>query len=91
MPGPTKPFPGRVTFIYPSVGKESRTAKLRIEVANPDGLLRADMAATVEIEAPHRGGRWLFPIRRSSTAAGARSSWSSAAQKVVRAASSRAP
>ena len=49
---PDRSFPGRVTFIYPNVGKESRTAKLRIEVANPDGLLRADMAATVEIEAP---------------------------------------
>lgn len=55
---PTRPFPGRVTFIYPGVGKESRTARLRIEVANPDGLLRADMAATVEIEAPIPG-RWV--------------------------------
>ena len=49
---PDRPFKGKVTFIYPSVGKESRTARLRIEVANPDGRLRADMAATVEIEAP---------------------------------------
>jgi membrane fusion protein, copper/silver efflux system len=55
---PDRSFPGRVTFIYPSVGKESRTAKLRIEVANPDGLLRADMAATVEIVAPIPG-RWV--------------------------------
>ena len=55
---PNRPFPGRVTFIYPGVGKESRTARLRIEVANPDGLLRADMAATVEIEAPIPG-RWV--------------------------------
>jgi Cu(I)/Ag(I) efflux system membrane fusion protein len=55
---PDRPFPGRVVFIYPSVGKESRTARLRIEVANPDGLLRADMAATVEIEAPIPG-RWV--------------------------------
>jgi Cu(I)/Ag(I) efflux system membrane fusion protein len=55
---PGRSFPGRVTFIYPSVGKESRTARLRIEVANPDGLLRADMAATVEIEAPIPG-RWV--------------------------------
>jgi Cu(I)/Ag(I) efflux system membrane fusion protein len=55
---PDRPFPGRVTFIYPNVGKESRTARLRIEVANPDGLLRADMAATVEIEAPIPG-RWV--------------------------------
>lgn len=55
---PDRPFPGRVTFIYPGVGKESRTARLRIEIANPDGLLRADMAATVEIEAPIPG-RWV--------------------------------
>src|SRR5439155_1425534 len=51
---PERPIAGKVTFIYPSVGKESRTARLRIEVANPDGLLRADMAATVEIKAPLR-------------------------------------
>jgi Cu(I)/Ag(I) efflux system membrane fusion protein len=55
---PDRSFPGRVTFIYPNVGKESRTARLRIEVANPDGLLRADMAAIVEIEAPIPG-RWV--------------------------------
>ncbi|MGQ0584033.1 MAG: efflux RND transporter periplasmic adaptor subunit, partial [Reyranella sp.] len=55
---PDRPFPGRVTFIYPGVSKESRTARLRIEVANPDGLLRADMAATVAIEAPIPG-RWV--------------------------------
>jgi Cu(I)/Ag(I) efflux system membrane fusion protein len=55
---PDRPFPGRVVFIYPAVGKESRTARLRIEVANPDGLLRSDMAATVEIEAAIPG-RWV--------------------------------
>jgi Cu(I)/Ag(I) efflux system membrane fusion protein len=49
---PERTFPGKVTFIYPSVGKESRTARLRIELANPDGLLRADMAATAEIKTP---------------------------------------
>jgi Cu(I)/Ag(I) efflux system membrane fusion protein len=54
---PDRPFEGRVTLIYPGLSKESRTARLRIEVANPDGLLRADMAATVEIEAPI-AGRW---------------------------------
>ena len=55
---PDRSFMGKVTFIYPSIGKESRTARLRIEVANPDGLLRADMAATVEIDAPIEG-RWV--------------------------------
>jgi hypothetical protein len=42
---PDGAFDGRVTFIYPALGKESRTARLRIEVANPDGRLRAEMAA----------------------------------------------
>ena len=49
---PDRPIAGKVTFIYPSVGARSRTARLRIEVVNPDGLLRADMAATVEIRTP---------------------------------------
>jgi Cu(I)/Ag(I) efflux system membrane fusion protein len=49
---PNRSFTGKVTFIYPTVGKESRTARLRIEVPNPDGSLRADMAATVLVESP---------------------------------------
>jgi Cu(I)/Ag(I) efflux system membrane fusion protein len=49
---PDRSFAGKVTFIYPTVGKESRTARLRIEVPNPDGSLRADMAATVLIDSP---------------------------------------
>jgi Cu(I)/Ag(I) efflux system membrane fusion protein len=49
---PDRPIAGKVAYIYPSVGAKSRTARLRIEVANPDGLLRADMAAAVEIASP---------------------------------------
>lgn len=58
---PDRAFDGRVTFIYPGLGKESRTARLRIEVANPDGRLRADMAATVQIETPLDGSRIAVP------------------------------
>jgi membrane fusion protein, copper/silver efflux system len=58
---PGEPFDGKVTFIYPTIGKESRTARLRIEVANPDGRLRADMAATVEIMTPLDGSRVAVP------------------------------
>jgi len=58
---PGEPFDGKVTFIYPTIGKESRTARLRIEVANPDGRLRADMAATVEIATPLDGSRGAVP------------------------------
>jgi Cu(I)/Ag(I) efflux system membrane fusion protein len=58
---PGEPFDGKVTFIYPSVGKDSRTARLRIEVPNPDGRLRSEMAATVEIVAPLEGHRIVVP------------------------------
>jgi Cu(I)/Ag(I) efflux system membrane fusion protein len=58
---PDHPLEGKVTLIYPSVGRDSRTARLRIEVANPDGRLRADMAATVEIMTPVEGGRVAVP------------------------------
>lgn len=58
---PGEPFDGKVTFIYPTIGKESRTARLRIEVANPDGRLRADLAATVEISTPLDGSRLAVP------------------------------
>jgi Cu(I)/Ag(I) efflux system membrane fusion protein len=58
---PGKPLDGKVTFIYPTIGKESRTARLRIEVANPDGRLRADMAATVEIMTPLDGSLIAVP------------------------------
>jgi membrane fusion protein, copper/silver efflux system len=58
---PGQPLAGRVTFIYPTIGKESRTARLRIEVANPGGRLRADMAATVDIASPLGGSQLAVP------------------------------
>jgi len=58
---PDRVIDGKVAFIYPTVGRESRTAQLRIEVTNPDGRLRADMAATVEIDTPVPGSRMAIP------------------------------
>jgi len=49
---PDQEFPGRVDFIYPTVSPATRTATVRVELANPDGLLKTDMYGTVEIEAP---------------------------------------
>lgn len=58
---PDRPLTGKITFIYPGLGKESRTARVRIDVANPDGLLRAEMAATVEIDSPIPGRSIAVP------------------------------
>src|ERR1019366_8610650 len=43
----TQPVEGVVTFIYPEVRPETRTARVRIEVPNPDELLKPDMYADV--------------------------------------------
>jgi len=42
-----QPVDGVVTFIYPEVRPETRTVRVRIEVANPDALLKPDMYADV--------------------------------------------
>lgn len=47
LPGHT--FSGRVGVIYPQLNKETRTARVRIDLPNPDGALLADMYADVEI------------------------------------------
>jgi len=47
FPGST--FSGRVIFINSVVDPDSRTVKVRTEVPNPDGRLKPDMFANVEI------------------------------------------
>jgi Cu(I)/Ag(I) efflux system membrane fusion protein len=48
---PGRRYSGRVNYIYPGLNAETRTAKVRIEVPNPDGALKIDMYATVELQA----------------------------------------
>ncbi|SDA15294.1 membrane fusion protein, Cu(I)/Ag(I) efflux system [Nitrosospira sp. Nsp18] len=45
---PDKVFNGKVTFIYPTVTPETRTAKIRIELPNAQGLLKPAMYGRVE-------------------------------------------
>jgi Cu(I)/Ag(I) efflux system membrane fusion protein len=42
-----QPIEGEVTFIYPELKAETRTARVRIEVPNADGRLKVDMYADV--------------------------------------------
>jgi membrane fusion protein, copper/silver efflux system len=44
---PMQPVEGEVTLIYPELKAETRTARVRIEVPNPDGRLKIDMYADV--------------------------------------------
>ncbi|MNR75426.1 Cation efflux system protein CusB precursor [compost metagenome] len=49
---PGKTFVGKVTFIIPFLNPETRSMKVRVELANPDGLLKPDMFVTASLQAP---------------------------------------
>ena len=44
---PMQPIEGKVTFIYPVLKPETRTVSVRIELPNPEGLLKPGMYADV--------------------------------------------
>ena len=47
---PGRDFSGQVEVIYPEINKETRTARVRVELANPDLALRHDMYVDAQIE-----------------------------------------
>jgi Cu(I)/Ag(I) efflux system membrane fusion protein len=48
---PGQSFDGRVTFVYPTLKADTRSAQVRIELANPGGRLKPAMYARVELQA----------------------------------------
>jgi Cu(I)/Ag(I) efflux system membrane fusion protein len=48
---PSEPIEGIVTFIYPELRAETRTARIRIELPNPGNRLKMDMYADVVFHA----------------------------------------
>jgi len=48
---PDKVFEGKVAYIYPTLNAQTRTVPIRIELANPGGLLKPAMYASVEVGA----------------------------------------
>jgi Cu(I)/Ag(I) efflux system membrane fusion protein len=46
---PDRAFAGKVDLIYPHLNRETRTARIRVELANKENLLRPDMYVDVEI------------------------------------------
>lgn len=62
---PGKKFTGRMTFIYPVVTPETRTTRVRIELANREALLKPDMYARVEFLAQH-GSHAVLTISNSA-------------------------
>lgn len=69
---PGRSFEGKVEFVYPSLSPETRTARVRIVIPNPDLVLRAAMYASVEIAAPAAEGAVLAIPASSVIDSGAR-------------------
>ncbi|OGU54587.1 MAG: efflux transporter periplasmic adaptor subunit [Ignavibacteria bacterium RBG_13_36_8] len=65
-----KTFSGKVSFIYPTIESKSRTARIRIDVANTNGELKPEMFANVEIHGRDLGETLVVPessVLRSGT------------------------
>ena len=62
---PGRTFEGQVDFIYPTLSADTRTARVRIVLANPDGALRAAMFANVQIGAS-AGGEPVLSVPNSA-------------------------
>lgn len=56
---PGKAFDGKVAFVYPTLSPQTRTAKVRIELANSGSLLKPEMYASVELLAGRPKGKAL--------------------------------
>jgi len=52
---PARAFEGVVTYVYPTLKTETRTVPVRLELANPGGLLKPGMYAQVELDAGGAG------------------------------------
>jgi Cu(I)/Ag(I) efflux system membrane fusion protein/cobalt-zinc-cadmium efflux system membrane fusion protein len=58
---PGRQFEGEVTYVYPFLDPKTRTARVRLEIGNPEVLLKPDMFANVRIETQTRPGVLVVP------------------------------
>jgi Cu(I)/Ag(I) efflux system membrane fusion protein len=56
---PEQLFAGKVVFVYPTLDPATRTARVRIELPNPQGLLKPAMYGAAEFTAGHPNGKVL--------------------------------
>jgi Cu(I)/Ag(I) efflux system membrane fusion protein len=47
---PGKEFKSKIDYVYPTLSGETRTARVRFSIPNPDGRLKPQMYSTVEIK-----------------------------------------
>ena len=59
---PGKEFSGKVTYVYPTLNAATRTAQARVELANPEQLLKPGMFASVEVAVAARSEVVTVPV-----------------------------
>lgn len=59
---PDKLFEGVITYVYPTLNPATRTVPVRLEIANPHGLLKPAMFAQVEISVVGEGKVLTVPV-----------------------------
>jgi RND family efflux transporter MFP subunit len=59
---PGKVFGGVITYVYPTLNPATRTVPVRLEIANPRGLLKPAMFAQVEIPVADKGKVLTVPV-----------------------------
>jgi membrane fusion protein, copper/silver efflux system len=57
---PGKEFKSKIDYVYPTLSGETRTARVRFSIPNPDGRLKPQMFSTVEIKI-NLGSRLAIP------------------------------
>jgi RND family efflux transporter MFP subunit len=64
---PGRTFTGHVTYIYPTMKAETRSARVRIELSNTDGRLKPAMYAQVDLQsAPAKGAVVALAVPNSA-------------------------
>lgn len=58
---PGKTFHGRVTYVYPTVSVQARTARVRVELPNPALELKPGMYAEIHLDVPQAGPTLIVP------------------------------
>lgn len=71
LPGET--LRGRVSYVYPSVSREARTGRVRLQLANPGLRLKPGMYAEIRVDLPSARERALQVPRSAVIATGERS------------------
>jgi len=59
---PDKTFTGTVTYVYPTLKAETRTVPVRVELANPGGLIKPGMFVQVELQVSAKAQGITVPV-----------------------------